>query len=160
MRVAVFQAVRQQYGFCCRYCGISETDAGTTLTVDHYHPRSRGGSDDFGNLVYCCHACNEHKGNHWNPSGAERILHPLQDDSSAHYVEHGDFTLSAFTDTGNFHIARLQLNRPALIANRRRRQAVIGEQQERMESLAILHEVLRLVTEVSEVITHIRAGGE
>lgn len=160
MRVGTLHAIRQQYGFCCGYCDISETDAGTILTVDHYHPRSRDGSDDFGNLVYCCHACNEHKGSHWNSSGIERILHPLQDDLSAHYVEQSDCTLFALTDTGRFHVARLQLNRPALIANRLRRQAVQNEQRERTESLAILNEILRLVTEVDGAITRIRTGGE
>ena len=160
MRSATLHAVRQQYGFCCGYCGISETDAGTTLTVDHYQPRVQNGSDDFINLVYCCHACNEHKGSYWNPNGVERILHPMQDRFSAHYTEQSDFTLTALTDTGRFHIARLQLNRPALIAYRERKHVIQNQQRERTETLAVLDELLQHVAEMKAAINQIRAGGE
>lgn len=68
MRPALVQAVRQQFGFRCGYCDVTEVEAGATLTVDHYHPRKRGGVDDFDNLVYCCHACNEHKGYYGTPT--------------------------------------------------------------------------------------------
>ncbi len=47
-------AVRQRYGGCCGYCGLSETDTGGELTVDHFRPLSAGGDDGDGNLVYAC----------------------------------------------------------------------------------------------------------
>jgi 5-methylcytosine-specific restriction endonuclease McrA len=54
--------IRERYGFRCGYCGVHEDEVGALLTLDHFHPRARGGSDTEDNLVYCCHACNEYKG--------------------------------------------------------------------------------------------------
>jgi 5-methylcytosine-specific restriction endonuclease McrA len=42
--------------FCARIFSASE------LTLDHIIPRSRGGRTDWDNLVACCHACNNLKG--------------------------------------------------------------------------------------------------
>jgi len=62
-------AVRERFGFRCGYCGVHESQEGAELTIDHYQPRSRGGTDEPDNLVYCCHACNSHKGDYWQPGG-------------------------------------------------------------------------------------------
>lgn len=40
----------------CGYCGRSAS------TIDHIVPRSRGGRDEWENLVACCIACNNTKG--------------------------------------------------------------------------------------------------
>jgi 5-methylcytosine-specific restriction endonuclease McrA len=40
----------------CAYCGRSAD------TIDHVHPRSKGGQDTWQNLVACCFACNNKKG--------------------------------------------------------------------------------------------------
>ncbi|WP_233581164.1 HNH endonuclease [Acidipila sp. EB88] len=45
----------------CQYCAVVLT-AGE-LTLDHVHPRSRGGQSTWENLVACCHTCNRKKGN-------------------------------------------------------------------------------------------------
>jgi hypothetical protein len=45
-------------GGSCVYCG-----GDYWLGVDHVMPRSRGGSDDDGNLVACCRSCNSSKRN-------------------------------------------------------------------------------------------------
>lgn len=160
MRANLIQAVRQQYGFRCGYCGISEIEAGTTLTIDHYQPRSQGGSDAFENLVYACHACNEHKGACWNPSSDKRILHPVRDDLSLHYIQAGDFVLMALSPTGSFHIAQLDLNRPALVANRRERQARQNKGREHTEIVDVLRDILKEISEINERIGHIHSGGE
>ena len=45
---------------CC-YCGSNEN-----LTLDHVHPKTKGGRDETRNLVPACLACNRAKGsNHW-----------------------------------------------------------------------------------------------
>ena len=110
--------LRRLYQFCCGYCGTSEVDVGAALTIDHFQPHSHGGADDPTNWVYCCHACNEFKGDHWQPESLRRILHPLRDDFSAYIVEETDGKLRGLTETGTFHIQRLHLNRPQLVAHR------------------------------------------
>ena len=39
------QQVRQRADFTCEFCGISETDTGGELTVDHFQPFGKGGND-------------------------------------------------------------------------------------------------------------------
>lgn len=119
MRPDEREVLRQRFHFCCGYCGVSERDAGAELTIDHYQPRSRGGLDDLENWVYCCHACNEFKGDYWQPSSPRRILHPLRDAIADHILEQADGTLRALTETGAFHLGRLHLNRLQLVAYRR-----------------------------------------
>lgn len=114
------QALRQHFDFRCGYCGVHENELGAELTVDHFQPRSRGGTDASDNLVYSCHACNEFKGDHWEDAGPQRILHPLRDTLSAHLELTEDGEFRALTETGSFHLAHLRLNRPPLVARRRR----------------------------------------
>lgn len=40
----------------CVYCGSKKN-----LTVDHIHPKSRGGENTWLNLVTCCGSCNRKK---------------------------------------------------------------------------------------------------
>lgn len=42
----------------CQYCGTTDK-----LTIDHVIPRSRGGGDQWENLVTACTTCNHRKGN-------------------------------------------------------------------------------------------------
>jgi hypothetical protein len=115
------ERLRRLYQFRCGYCGTSEVDVGAELEVDHYQPRSKGGSDNFSNLVYCCPACNRFKGSYWNPSSPLRVLHPHRDNPSEHFKEGEDSLLIPLTETGRFHLERLQLNRPQLVAQRLRK---------------------------------------
>ena len=46
--------VRQRANYACEYCGVSEVDSGGMLTIDHFQPKSKGGTDALRNLVYCC----------------------------------------------------------------------------------------------------------
>lgn len=41
----------------CQYCGSTRK-----LTIDHVVPKSKGGSDDWTNLVVACSSCNTKKG--------------------------------------------------------------------------------------------------
>jgi hypothetical protein len=49
-------AVLERDGYRCRYCGAEATDA--KLHVDHRMPVSKGGTNDFENLVTACSDCN------------------------------------------------------------------------------------------------------
>ena len=44
---------------CCKYCGQSNTK----LSIDHVIPRSRGGTDNWENVITACLQCNVRKGN-------------------------------------------------------------------------------------------------
>jgi hypothetical protein len=118
--------VRQRFQSRCGYCGVSETDVGGELTVDHYVPVSAGGDDSDDNLIYACVRCNLYKGDytpHAISTVGERVLHPLIDTLSDHYMENEIGILEARTPSGEFHVALLRLNRPQLIQHRRRKRA-------------------------------------
>jgi hypothetical protein len=118
--------VRQRFNFRCGYCGVSETDTGGLLTVDHFRPSSAGGTDDDDNLVYAFFRCNGYKLDFW-PTDEDQnngfvLLHPLFTDAAAHFEEAIESSLLlASTPTGEFQIRLLHLNRPELVAWRRRR---------------------------------------
>jgi HNH endonuclease len=114
--------VRQRYDFCCGYCGVSETSLGAEMTIDHFLPRIHGGDDTLDNLVYCCHACNEFKGDYWQTAPNLRLLHPLLNTVAEHYREQEDGTLEALTQRGANHLQLLHLNRETLIAHRFQKQ--------------------------------------
>ena len=119
------EAVRRAYDYRCGYCGVHEEEAGSELEVDHFQPRSAGGGDEPNNLVYCCPTCNRLKGDFWPTdllASLRRLLHPKRDDVTRHLREDANGRLVALTETGAFHIERLQLNRPPLVALRRARQ--------------------------------------
>ncbi len=122
IRVQTRRIVRAVYAFRCGYCGVTEAQVGAELTFDHFRPQSQGGTDDAANLVYACHACNEFKGEYWAEDGEARLLHPLTDDITQHIVEEINGTLRPLTTLGQVYLARLQLNRSALVENRLERQ--------------------------------------
>jgi hypothetical protein len=117
------EEVRRRYGFRCGYCGVSETDTGGELTVDHHQPVAADGDDSDENLVYACFRCNTYKGDYF-PTPADiqqfrRILHPLRDSLSIHLRENEQTgLLEPLTDTGRFHVLLLRLNRPQLVEHR------------------------------------------
>jgi hypothetical protein len=115
MRRSERNALRALYHYRCAYCGTTEVDTGGELTVDHFQPRARGGADVPSNGVYACITCNDYKGDYWQPDAVSRILHPMHDHLADHIHEGEDGRLVSLTTTGQFHIERLQLNRPQLV---------------------------------------------
>jgi hypothetical protein len=85
--------VLQRDNYTCRYCGAFAPLV--ILEVDHVTPRSRGGSDDMGNLVTACADCNAGKSDAMpDPSLAEEIgraaaewlrVSPPEPDESLYY---------------------------------------------------------------------------
>tara|TARA_S200000501_G_scaffold372341_1_gene417175 strand:+ start:62 stop:433 length:372 start_codon:yes stop_codon:yes gene_type:complete len=49
--------IKEEWEYECAYCG-DDTD----LTIDHVVARSKGGADFTRNVVCCCKACNQDKG--------------------------------------------------------------------------------------------------
>ena len=50
-------------GYCCQYCNRhrSELRSHEFLTRDHVHPQSKGGKDEWKNVVTACSSCNNKK---------------------------------------------------------------------------------------------------
>jgi hypothetical protein len=51
MTEALRQEIRVRDDYRCQYCGVSETDTGSELTIDHIRPKHKGGDDSPENLV-------------------------------------------------------------------------------------------------------------
>ena len=142
--------LRRQFRYRCGYCGVRERDVGAELTVDHFQPRSKGGLDEPENWVYCCHACNEFKGDFWQPDSSLRLLRPLHDRMATHIAQDAEGKLQGLTETGTFHIERLHLNRPPLVENRlrnRRSHAVRLDQAGRIERIKELEREIQALTD-------------
>jgi 5-methylcytosine-specific restriction endonuclease McrA len=69
----------------CQYCArhMSELKPREGLTRDHLVPLSRGGSNEWSNVVTACSPCNTRKGNRL-PS--EIGMHPLTHPAEPHFV--------------------------------------------------------------------------
>jgi len=120
------QSLRVLHSYSCGYCGVTEADAGSILTIDHYIPPGFGGTGDLDNLVYSCPTCNRRKGayvpSEKDNEAGRRILHPRHDDLTLHLRETPDGQVVGLTSAGEFHVSRLDLNRAPLLAHRQRRQ--------------------------------------
>jgi 5-methylcytosine-specific restriction endonuclease McrA len=71
--------------YCCQYCGRPQATLKMreSLTRDHVVPLSRGGTNDWNNVVTACSPCNTRKANHL-PS--EIGMHPLHTPIEPHFV--------------------------------------------------------------------------
>ena len=147
LAAGVLEMVRQRGKFACEYCGVSETDSGGLLTVDHYQPRSHDGTDELENLVYSCFRCNNYKGDYWPTKPADSFLwNPRQEPAERHVLILDDGSLHPLSPVGSLAITLLQLNRPQLVAHRldRRRKLQTETRKARLvEMLAILQEIRR-----------------
>lgn len=78
-----FLFARDQYK--CQYCGrhVTEFKPREALTRDHLVPLSRGGTNDWTNVITACSPCNTRKGNRL----PEEIgMHPLTHPVEPHFV--------------------------------------------------------------------------
>ncbi len=56
------QSIKEAFGCKCAYCGVKSEQ----LTLDHVHPKTKGGEDLATNIDPACQGCNHEKGsNHW-----------------------------------------------------------------------------------------------
>ncbi|KAM3092980.1 HNH endonuclease [Phormidesmis sp. 146-35] len=141
------EQVRQRADFSCEYCGVAETDTGGELTIDHFHPRSKGGSDDLSNILYCCNRCNQYKADYYSASSnVPALWNPRQESVTTHLLMLADGQLYPITEIGRFTLERLRLNRSPLVAYRLQKQS----QSERLRLLARLQEVLALLEQLRQ----------
>ena len=86
----------------CQYCGrhATELKMRESLTRDHLIPLSRGGTNDWNNVVTACSPCNTRKGNRL----PEEIgMHPLTHPVEPHFV-HLSWAVRRLTPTQARHI--------------------------------------------------------
>jgi 5-methylcytosine-specific restriction endonuclease McrA len=70
-------------GYRCQYCGRSTSH----LTLDHVHPRYRGGGYSWDNLVSACPQCNRRKGHRTlHESGMTLHSRPQEPAATALYL--------------------------------------------------------------------------
>lgn len=133
------EQVRQRARFACEFCGVTETDVGGLLTIDHFQPQSKRGRDDLDNLIYSCACCNQYKHDYWPASESEpRLWNPREETASAHFMELDDGRVLPISPTGEFTIQRLRLNRAPLVGYRMR-------QRQRTEEIRLLERYRDLV---------------
>jgi hypothetical protein len=140
------QSVRTRANFACEYCTVSETDTGGELTIDHFQPKAKGGSDEAENLLYCCVRCNLYKADYW-PTHANQphLWNPRLEPIASHLLILTDGTLYSTTPVGEFTVTRLRLNRPPLVAYRLGK----AKRQETELLLQRYREVIRTLEQLS-----------
>jgi hypothetical protein len=152
-------AVREAFGRRCGYCGVSEVWVGGELEIDHFCPPGHGGTDALDNLVYACTTCNRFKSDYWPTADAPNslwLLHPGQDDLTAHLLETADGRLVGLTPRGWFHIDRLHLNRPQLIDLRRQYRTEQLLQREVVQAQDIKTQLQKRIRELETELAELR----
>jgi 5-methylcytosine-specific restriction endonuclease McrA len=64
-------ALRRRQRHTCQWCGT--TAARAVLEIDHIHPVSKGGTNEFSNLQLLCRRCNRRKGDRPNLTREQRL---------------------------------------------------------------------------------------
>ena len=120
--------IRADYG--CEFCLINEIDMGGRLTIDHFRPVSKGGTDDLSNLIYCCHNCNRFKYDFFNENDiGPQLWNPRKGGYDQHFLHLNNGHIQGITEKGEFTITLLKLNRSELIAHRFRELKRIEEKK-------------------------------
>jgi hypothetical protein len=120
---ALRQQVYERANGCCEYCQTCEANTGQTMQVDHIDPN---GSDLLENLCLSCWNCNNHKHKAMivtDPDTGDQV--PLFNPRSQSWSEHfrwidNETRIRGLTPVGRATVARLKMNRPAIVAARRR----------------------------------------
>ena len=163
MKVAasVREQVRQRANLACEFCGVTETDTGGRLTIDHFQPKTKGGDDHLGNLLYCCIRCNQYKQDYWVAGSDDpQLWNPRLEPASQHFIKLDDGRLHPLTAAGEFTLKRLRLNRPPLVAYRLNKQQwaeeihLLGRYRDLTRLLEQLHtQIADLVDEQRELLS-------
>ena len=142
----VREQVRQRANSACEFCGVTGTDTGGELTIDHFRPIAKGGDDGLDNLVYCCHRCNEYKLDYWSTRPDEPSLwNPRCEPAAQHFLELDNCTLHPLTVAGAFTLKRLRLNRSPLVAYRLRKR----QHADQVRLLTRYREIVQLLEQLN-----------
>jgi uncharacterized protein (TIGR02646 family) len=119
------QALIDEFDNRCAYC---ESKLGLTSPpeIDQFYPKSLYPDKAFqlDNLLLCCSVCNRNKGNSFplDEEGLPLLLNPRFDNFGEHLTIEKDGTASSISARGKTTIKLLDLNRPALIEERKLKQ--------------------------------------
>lgn len=115
--------VREDFCRRCAYCLLTELLAAgdEAFELDHFRPRSRFPelTDDFYNIYYACHKCNQFKSNRYPPPELEArnigFVDLCTEEFDAHFRVGPDGKWSGITESGSYTIDMLRLNRRHLV---------------------------------------------
>ena len=119
------QVIRERAGGRCEYCQSPVGFSTEPFTVEHIHPRSRGGPTMLDNLAFACTGCNGHKAAKTNALDPETgtiapLFHPRRQRWVDHFCWSEDTTrVIGLTPTGRATVGALHLNRSGLVSLRR-----------------------------------------
>jgi hypothetical protein len=117
------QQVYERAKRCCEYCRTSEDNSGQTMQVDHIDP---DGGDILDNLCLSCWNCNNHKRRAVVIVDPEtNLLVTMFNPRTDVWTEHfewidGATQIRGLTKIGRATVARLKMNRPAVVIARYR----------------------------------------
>jgi len=115
----------------CEYCKSPANISTSSYSMEHIHPKCKGGSDSEDNLAYACQGCNNAK--HAKTSGKDPVnkedtplFNPRQQEWNDNFEWSEDLLeILAKTTTGRVTIKELKLNREEL-KNLREMLALLG----------------------------------
>jgi hypothetical protein len=118
--------VREDFAQCCAYCLLPEVVARgqENFELDHFHPRAKrgifkGDINDFYNLYYSCHVCNQNKGAHWPTedelAAGRRFIDLCREEFDAHFEPESDGQWRPLTIAAQYAAERLRLNGSDLV---------------------------------------------
>ena len=108
------------------------------MTIDHFQPQSKGGSDKLNNLIYCCNSCNSYKSDYYPTEKSDPIIwNPRVESFDTHSFMLQTGILTPLTGKGKSTIELLRLNRSPLISYRLKK-------KERMEERRLLEQYQNL----------------
>lgn len=113
--------VAQRARHCCEYCAAQARFSPDPFSIEHIHPRAKGGTNALQNLALACQGCNARKytaTKALDPLTGELapIYHPRQEAWGNHFAWVEDATkLEGLSPTGRATIQKMGLNRQALL---------------------------------------------
>lgn len=126
------QEIQERAQGCCEYCISQAQFSCDPFSIEHIIPRSKGGTDNLGNLALACQGCNNFKYNHTEAidpitGNSVPLYHPRQHLWHHHFTWNDERTkIIGITPTGRATVERLRLNREGA-TNLRRVLGSIGQ---------------------------------
>lgn len=117
-REAVAERARRR----CEYCHFPERYSELRFVCDHIVARKHGGSNEIGNLAFCCPHCNSHKldniaGLDADDENPVRLFNRRRDNWSEHF-RWEKAMLVGVTAIGRTTVKVLQINHPSRMRTR------------------------------------------